>query len=197
MKRRFLSLAMALIMCLSLLPGMALAATTDNLLVNPSFENEMNGWTCPDGKWHTVEEESGYEPQDGQYMAWPTEAYCENTYIYQDVALSGYKAGDSLVFNVMVCNYDQAPHDMGQVVVKFLDASGKVLKDYVQQQRNPNWNSQTIIATIPTGAVTARVELWAIWYVGGDVDAYYDDASVVLTTEKYNLVYITENRKGR
>ncbi len=192
MKKRTLSLLLALVMCLALLPMTALAATTDNLLQNPSFEDGLTGWVSPDGKWGTVEYESGYTPQDGSYFAWPTEAYKENTYIYQDVSLSGHSAGESLVFNVMICNYDQAPHDMGKVVVKFLDASGNTVKEYSQLQRNPNWNAQTIIATVPGGAVTARVELWAVWYVGGDVDAYYDDASVVVTSEKYNLVYITE-----
>lgn len=192
MKKKLLSIIMALVMCLSVLPLATSAAITDNLLTNPSFENGLDGWTSPDGKWSTVEEESGYEPQDGNHFAWPTGANRENTYIYQDVSLNGHNVGETLIFNVMVCNYDQAPHDMGQVVVKFLDASGNTVKEYIQQQRNPDWNSQTIIATLPTGAVTARIELWAIWYVGGDVDAYYDDASVVVTTEKYNLVYITE-----
>ena len=196
MKKRFLSLALALAMCIGLLPMTALAATSGNLLINPSFEDGITGWVSPDGKWSTVEVESGYEPQDGDYFAWPTEASQENTYIYQDVSLSGYKTGDSIIFNVMVCNYDQSPHDMGRVELQFLDASGKALKSHTQEQRNPDWNQQTIIASIPAGAVTARVVLWAIWYVGGDVDAYYDAASVVATTDKYSMVYVTE-KDGR
>jgi len=194
MKKRTLSFLLALVMCLSLLPMTALAAetTSENLLVNPSFEDGLNGWVSPDGKWGAVESESGYYPQDGEYFAWPTEAYQENTYIYQDVSLSGYKAGDSVIFNVMVCNYDQPPHDMGRVALDLLDGSGNIIKSYSQDQRNPDWNSQTIIATIPAGAVTARVTLWAIWYVGSDVDAYYDNVSIVATTKKFSMVYITE-----
>ena len=194
MKKRTLSFLLALVMCLSLLPMTALAAetTSENLLVNPSFEDGLNGWVSPDGKWGAVESESGYYPQDGEYFVWPTEANQENTYIYQDVSLSGYKAGDSVIFNVMVCNYDQPPHDMGRVALDLLDGSGNIIKSYSQDQRNPDWNSQTIIATIPAGAVTARVTLWAIWYVGSDVDAYYDNVSIVATTEKFSMVYITE-----
>ena len=194
MKKRTLSFLLAIVLCLSLLPMTALAAetTSENLLVNPSFEDGLNGWVSPDGKWGAVESESGYYPQDGEYFAWPTEAYQENTYIYQDVSLSGYKAGDSVIFNVMVCNYDQPPHDMGRVALDLLDGSGNIIKSYSQDQRNPDWNSQTIIATIPAGAVTARVTLWAIWYVGSDVDAYYDNVSIVATTEKFSMVYITE-----
>ena len=92
----------------------------------------------------------------------------------------------------MVCNYGQLPHDMRRVELQFLDASGKQLKNFTQDQRNPDWNQQAIIATIPTGAASARVGLRAIWYVSGDVDAYYDDTSVVVTSEKYNMVYVTE-----
>ncbi len=190
--KKLLSIILALTMCLSMFAFTASAETSDNLLVNPSFEDGMNGWVAPDGKWSTVEDESGYEPRDGSYFAWPSEAYQENTYIYQDVSLSGRNAGESIIFSLMVCNYDQSPHDMGKVELQFLDASGNQIKTYSQEQRNPDWHNQSIIATIPAGAVTARAILWAIWYVGGDVDAYYDMASVVATTEKYNMVYITE-----
>ncbi|MDO4562417.1 MAG: S-layer homology domain-containing protein [Clostridia bacterium] len=168
------------------------AATSENLLLNPSFEDGINGWISPDGKWSTVENESGYEPQDGSFFAWPTGASRENTYIYQDIALSSYNIGNTVIFNIMVCNYDQAPHDMGRIELLFLDAGGNTIKGYSQDQRNPDWNSQSIIATIPAGAVTARVVLHAIWYVGNDVDAYYDNGSLVVTDEKYSMVYISE-----
>jgi len=190
--KKILSILLALAMCLSMLSLTVSAETSDNLLVNPSFEDGLNGWFSPDGKWSTVESESGYEPRDGSCFAWPSEACQENTYIYQDISLSGRNAGESIIFSSMVCNYDQSPHDMGKVELQFLDASGNQIKNYSQEQRNPDWHNQTIIATIPAGAVTARVVLWAIWYVGVDVDAYYDMASVVATTEKYNMVYITE-----
>ena len=186
------ALLLAVVICIVVVSVPAFAETTRNLLVNPSFEDGINGWVSPDGKWSTVDQESGYYPQDGEYFAWPTEASQENTYIYQDVSLASYKAGDSVIFSIMICNYDQPPHDMGRLELKFLDDSGKELKTYTQDQRNPDWNSNTIIAPIPGGAVTVRVVLWAIWYVGGDVDAYYDNASIVATTDKYSIVYVTE-----
>lgn len=40
--------------------------------------------------------------------------------------------------------------------------------------------------------MTARVVLWAVWYVGSDVDAYYDAASLVTTTDQYSTVYVSE-----
>ena len=190
--KRLLTLCLALLLCLSLLPMTGAAETSGNLLQNPGFEDGISDWTAPDGKWGTVEEESGYEPQEGAYFAWPLDASHENTYIYQDVSLSGYRAGDAVIFNVMVCNYDQPPHDMGRVELKLINAAGDTVRTYAQDQRNPDWNQQPIIAAIPAGAVTARVVLWAIHYVGSDVDAYYDDASLVATTDKYSMVYITE-----
>lgn len=191
MKKRLGALLFTLFLLLSPLPAAA-ASTSANLLANPSFEDGLAGWTSPDGKWGTAESESGYDPQDGSYFAWPLQASQENTCIYQDVSLSGSKTGDSVVFSVMVCNYDQPPHDMGRVELQFLDPSGKPLKGHIQEQRNPDWNQQTIIASVPAGAVTARVVLWAVWYVGSDVDAYYDAASLVTTTDQYSTVYVSE-----
>ena len=102
MKKQLFSLILAFSLCLCLLPASASAVTSSNLLVNPSFEDGLNGWVCPDGKWGTVEYESGYEPQDGSSFAWPTGASQENTCLYQDVSLSGYKAGDSVIFSILV-----------------------------------------------------------------------------------------------
>ena len=42
-----ISLLLALMLCLSLTPVATLAATSDNLLVNPGFEGGMTGWVCP------------------------------------------------------------------------------------------------------------------------------------------------------
>ncbi|MDR1728714.1 MAG: hypothetical protein LBT74_12455, partial [Acidobacteriota bacterium] len=166
-----------------------------NLLVNPSFEDGMNGWTVPDGKWESVPyavNSDRYKPRDGKFLSWPKKAARENTFIYQDVPLRGYTAGDTVAMSVMVCNYDQPPHDMGRVDLQFLDGSGNVVKSYTQDQRNPNWNLQSFVTPIPEGAATARLVLHAIHYVGTDVDAYYDKASVVATKDKVSLVYVTE-----
>ena len=65
----------------------AAASTSANLLANPSFEDGLAGWTSPDGKWGTAESDSGYDPQDGSYFAWPLQASQENTCIYQDLSL--------------------------------------------------------------------------------------------------------------
>ena len=48
--KKVLSILLALTMCLSMFAFTASAETSDNLLVNPSFEDGMNGWVSPDGK---------------------------------------------------------------------------------------------------------------------------------------------------
>lgn len=63
MKKQLSSLILAFSLCLCLLPASASAVTSSNLLVNPSFEDGLNGWVCPDGKWGTVEYESGTSPR--------------------------------------------------------------------------------------------------------------------------------------
>lgn len=81
MKKRLGALLFTLFLLLSPLPAAA-ASTSANLLANPSFEDGLAGWTSPDGKWGTAESESGYDPQDGSYFAWPLQASQENTCIY-------------------------------------------------------------------------------------------------------------------
>jgi hypothetical protein len=115
-----------------------------------------------------------------------------STRIYQDVSLENYKTDETVVFNCLICNYDQPPHDMGKVTLAFLGEDGKAIETYTQDQRNPNWNSQSIICSIPEGAKTARVSLYAYRYVGSDIDAYYDYCSLVVKPEKVYPVKVTE-----
>lgn len=170
-------------------------ASMYNLLINPDFEEGLTGWTNPDGKWGVVPEESGYGTRHGRFMAWGTKSASvekSETYIYQDVSLAGHAVDETVVFNTLLCNYDQPPHDMGIVKLVFLDADGKTVETYKQTQRNPNWNSQSIIASIPEKAVTARAYLMGHRYVGSDIDAYYDYCSLVIKPEKVYPVKITE-----
>ncbi len=174
----------------------------DNLLENPDFENGLKGWKDPDKVWGPEVDETGYLAQHGRFYTWgklssnieEDKNGIARTRIYQDVSLEGYKADETVVFNTLLCNYDQAPHDMGKVTLTFLDKDGKSIESYSQSQRNPNWNSQTIICSIPEGAAKVRVSLWAYRYVGSDIDAYYDYCSLIIKPEKIYPVVITEKK---
>ena len=176
----------------------------DNLLENPDFEYGLKGWKDPDKVWGLEVDESSYYAQHGRFYAWGiSSCYIEEdkngvarTRIYQDVSLENYKADETVVFNTLLCNYDQAPHDMGKVSLVFYDKDGKTIESYSQSQRNPNWNSQTIICSIPEGAVKVRVNLWAYRYVGSDIDAYYDYCSLVVKPEKIDPVIVTESKNN-
>lgn len=173
----------------------------DNLLVNPDFEEGLTGWTNPDGVWSVVESEGGHDPQHGRFFAWGYKSASldkNDTYIYQDVDLSAYQADETVIFNTLLCNYDQAPHDMGKIKLVFYDKDGKAIETYTQSQRNPNWNTQSIVASIPENTVKARVYLMAHRYVGADIDAYYDYCSFVVKPYKVYPVTVTEkNNKDK
>lgn len=170
-------------------------ADIDNLLVNPDFEEGLKGWKDPDKVWQAVITSDVGNARHGRILTWPvTSSNLEknSTRIYQDVSLEKYKADETVVFNCLICNYDQSPHDMGKVTLAFLDKDGKAIETYTQDQRNPNWNSQSIICSIPEGAKTVRVSLYAYRYVGSDIDAYYDYCSLVVKPEKVYPVKVTE-----
>ncbi len=174
----------------------------DNLLENPDFEYGIEGWTDPDKVWGLEVDESYYYAQHGRFYTWGVNSSdvrrdddgVARTRIYQDVSLKNYKADETIVFNTLLCNYDQPPHDMGKVTLEFFDKKENIIESYSQSQRNPNWNSQTIICSIPEGAVKVRVSLWAYRYVGSDIDAYYDYCSLVVKPEKINPVIVTESK---
>ena len=174
----------------------------DNLLENPDFEYGIEGWTDSDKVWGLEVDESYYYAQHGRFYTWGVNSSdvrrdddgVARTRIYQDVSLKNYKADETIVFNTLLCNYDQPPHDMGKVTLEFFDKKENIIESYSQSQRNPNWNSQTIICSIPEGAVKVRVSLWAYRYVGSDIDAYYDYCSLVVKPEKINPVIVTESK---
>ncbi|MCQ2496359.1 MAG: Ig-like domain-containing protein [Lachnospiraceae bacterium] len=173
----------------------------DNLLVNPDFEDGLDGWKDPDKVWSAVYNSDTGEPKHGNFLVWPylgAGLEKKTTRIYQDVSLENFKTDDTVIFNALICNYDQPPHDMGKVTLVFYDKDDKVINSYAQSQRNPNWNSQSLICSIPEGAKKVRVNLWAYRYVGSDIDAYYDYCSLVVKPIKVYPVVVTEkNNKSK
>ena len=171
-----------------------------NLLINGDFEDGMKGWVDPDKCWDAVQSADCHEGRHGRYLTWPfyandggkEVAEGSSVSLYQDVSLDGYKAGQTAVFNCMICNYDQGDGDMGTASLIFLDKDGKVLSSSDFAYRNPNWISRSIIATIPKGAVTARVKFSATLYAGTDVDVYLDYTSLVITDNEVYPVSVSE-----
>lgn len=172
-----------------------------NLLINGDFEDGMKGWSDPDKCWDSVMSADCHEGRHGLCLCWPVYANNDgykkvedgkSTYIYQDVSLANYKAGQTAVFNCQICNYDQGDGDMGTASLIFIDKNGKTINSSDFTYRNPNWISRTIVASIPNGAVKARVKLAATLYAGSDVDVYWDYASLVITNDAVHPVMVTE-----
>ncbi len=184
-------LLFALILC-GLMKKEAFAA--ENLLVNGNAEDGMNGWVDPDGIWYPSNVVTAHE---GANFFWPSKKSCEISYIYQDVNVTGYQAGQWMRLTGWLANWDQSPNDQSILHMQFLDASGKVLDSKKSSQRNPQWREHMITMQIPSGAVIARVKLEAKRFVGSDNDAYFDELSlVVLDGTSYNTIIISGKDKA-
>jgi hypothetical protein len=194
-KTKLTAIMLTIAMLIAITPMTAFTAESGNLLVNPSFESGLSGWTDPDGNWDTVKAESSFVAQDGEYFAWPKKGpgtgAPPQTSIYQDVSLSGYGSGQTVTLSGMLCNWDQSPNDQATLILEFLNSAGSVLSTSQREQRDPKWTRHLITAMIPAGAATVRVRLLSTRYVGSDNDGYFDDLSLTISNTKVALVYIT------
>lgn len=189
MKRQF-CFALLLLIGFLISPGDKVHAD-ENLLVNPNAENEMQGWTDPDGLWYPS---APITPVEGSYFFWPSKSGCEFSLIYQDVDVTGYGSGNWVELSGWMANWDQTPHDEAIMQLEFLDKEGNVLTQYNRTQRNPQWKQHAIQAQIPAKGVIARVSLIAKRYVGNDNDAYFDDLNFHVIDGTFWQIYITGSK---
>lgn len=160
-----------------------------NLLVNPDAETGTDsGWTDPNGQWDASAEVT---PHGGAYFFWPKHGPVDNTYMYQDVPVT--IGSDSLYFHLSgwLCDWDQYPHDRATLAIKALDVTGAELAYFQSEQRNPVWIKHVINAPIPAGTKKLRVLLIATRFVGTDNDAYFDDLSLTVDTNKSPTIIIS------
>ncbi len=168
-----------------------------NLLINGEGDS-MDGWVDPNGDLWGPDDE--IEPFSGAYFLWPKggrrgTAADEESYIYSDISLVGYNAGETAILSGYLANYNQSPHDRATLKLSLLDAGGNVLAEDYRMQRDPEWHEHAIFLKIPAGAVTARVTLIATRFVGSDNDAYFDMMTFMVSKENYNLVKVTGDKE--
>ncbi len=168
-----------------------------NLLINGEGDS-MDGWVDPNGDLWGPDDE--IEPFSGAYFLWPRDgakgtAADDESYIYSDISLVGYNAGETAILTGYLANYDQSPHDRATLKLSLLDAGGNVLAEDYRMQRDPEWHEHAIFLKIPAGAVTARVTLIATRFVGSDNDAYFDMMTFMVSKENYNLVKVTGDKE--
>ncbi len=168
-----------------------------NLLINGDGDS-MDGWVDPNGDLWGPDDE--IEAFSGAYFLWPKggargTAADDESYIYSDISLVGYNAGETAILSGQLANYNQSPHDRATLKLSLLDASGAVLAEDYRMQRDPEWHEHAIFLKIPEGAVTARVTLIATRFVGSDNDAYFDMMTFMVSKENYNLVKVTGDKE--
>lgn len=152
-------------------------------LVNGDASDGLFGWTDPDGIWTTRSEYEGQvTPCDGPFFmpnGFKT-GYGDRTRIYQDVSVAGC-AGMEGVYSAYVRTWDTNNTDETLLTVEYLDAAGRLLDEAsVTSANDPVWHPISVTATVPSGAVTARLSLYAVYWYGSECDSYFDRVSFEL-----------------
>lgn len=152
----------------------------DNLLVNGDASQGLWGWNDPDGIWITrTEYEGQVTAYDGAFFmpsAFRT-AYGDRTRIWQDVSVSGLEGAETEL-SAMVRTWDTNNTDETLLVVEYFSANGNLLgQAEVTSANDPSWHRIGVKSTVPAGAVTARLSLYAVYWYGSECDSYFDDVS--------------------
>lgn len=156
------------------------SAIDKNILINGNAENGMQGWVG-DGYFQSATKAGSRTAYEGQYFFWPEGGETASASMYQEVDISVYESGTSMILTGMLANWDQKPHDMATLTLTLYDAGNAALFSESRTHRDPAWAQKTIATTIPVGAVKARVTLQATRFVGSDNDAYFDNLSLTVT----------------
>jgi hypothetical protein len=156
-----------------------------NLLANPSNElrpvdGRLPFWTpLPDTAWHR--RLAPPDPVDGEATFAPGDQ--DLAELWQDVDVTAYAAlvdgaaGQDYQFAGFVRTFDEAPGDVAQIVVEYLDATGELVLDHFDtgQISSPGeWRRIEDVRTAPEGTRFLRVRLLATRFTAGDNDAYFD-----------------------
>ena len=157
-------------------------AATQNLLVNGNASGGLQGWMTTDNYWKTVlESPYNITPYDGN-LFYPYEFKGKdgaNTRIYQDVTVREY-IGTKLTLSAYVRTWDTVNTDETVLLLEYFDGNGRLLdKGSVSSSKNPQWHKISVVRTVPSGAMRARVSLIAVYHYGRVADSFFDN--VMLT----------------
>jgi len=185
-----------LLLALAALLALWLPASADTeLLINGDASRGLEGWTDEDGIWVTrTEYDSQITAYDGFFFmpsAFKT-AYGARTRIYQEVSVSGL-AGAETEFSAMVCTWDTNNTDETLLMVEYFDGGGNLLaRAEATSANDPSWHRIAVNSTVPAGAVTARLSLYAVYWYGSECDSYFDNVSYTVSAAKPAPVSATE-----
>gem|GEM_PF-1119184 len=150
-----------------------------NLLTNGSASDGMNGWQAPDGKWTTDSNYDGVSAYDSRYFCTKGfKASGGSSRMYQDVDISGY-VGRTATLSAMNRAYRSGHKDDSMLMIEFLNAGGSVISKASSEKDHGNseWHRMSVSASVPSGAVKARVSLYTFYLEGSESDSYYDNVT--------------------
>ena len=162
--------------------GGSSAGSTGNLLTNGNASNGLNGWTAPDGKWATATSYDGVTALDGSFFYTKGFTGTNGTRMYQDVNISSY-VGKKVTLSAQNRAFSSGHTDDSMLKIEFLNASGSVIDEAssAKDHGNATWHNMSVSATVPSGAVTARVSLYSYYKTGSESDSYYDNVSLTVS----------------
>ena len=155
--------------------------SSGNLLTNSDASNGMNGWSAPDGYWTTDSSYDSVEAYDSYYFCTKGYTGTEPSRMFQDVNISDH-VGKKATLSAMNRAYRSGHPDESMLQIEFLDSSGNVINsaESNRDSGNSDWHSMSVTATVPSGAVKARVSLYTFYKTGSESDSYYDNISLTV-----------------
>ncbi len=164
---------------------LALPASYNNLLSNPSFENDFSNWTVsPSASVRTANP----APIDGaKYASGDSNP---TSILRQDIDLltkgftgSQLDSGELAVhFGARVRSGAESPRDEGSLTLSFLNGSGNVIQSRQVNANNTSdrWELIGGRSTLPLGTRTIRFEYTLTKRTGATTDAYLDRTFVTV-----------------
>ncbi len=163
--------------------GSSSGGSSGNLLTNGSASDGMNGWQAPDGKWTTDSSYDGVSAYDSYYFCTKGfKADGGSSRMYQDADISGY-VGRTATLSAMNRAYRSGHKDDSMLMIEFLNAGGSVISKASSEKDHGNseWHRMSVSASVPSGAVKARVSLYTFYLEGSESDSYYDNVSLIVS----------------
>lgn len=185
--------------------GGASMITSANLLVNPKAENGIEGWTVGEGLLSATNKAQcsrvNRDPQEGQHVfqLGQCETETEQTVVWQDVDVTKYADDiDADAVNVRFGAFfgSRSNRDRARIWIDFLDEAGDVITSSQQLTENRAWrakkHSQIIPADTRTLRFTMRGERFNRRWADKFIDAYVDNAYMIIETPNHDVVTVAD-----
>ena len=162
---------------------LALPASDQNLLTNPSFENGVAGWTVSTGGTTQSNNPVAFDGLDYFFSGSVASGFAQQTVslflpAVHTAALTD--AGDlDISFGGRIRSANESPVDQGQLVLTFLDGSGNTIgtPDVLAASNvDDRWELVSARVHVPAGARSVAYRFVATRETGGTDDSYLDGA---------------------